>query len=157
MVHKKLWIKIWVRCFWPTWYMYTALYKRKWNFSKSVNFGSVALAFHYGICFNAGLSRYSHWKKSEIYHFNRFATQNFLRRPTMLANIFEDSEPPSKKFLATPLYDLNNLYLLKPSIKVIKKTKKREKYIDYFSMVGSNLWNTICTMSNICVYRTYIQ
>ena len=116
--------------------MCTALYKRKWSFSKSVNFGSVSSAFHYGICFNASLSRYSHWKKSEIYRFSRFATQSFLRRPTMVANIFEDFEPPSKKFLATPLYNLNNLYLLKPSIKVIKKktkktnkqTKKREIY-----------------------------
>ena len=137
--------------------MYTALYKRKWSFSKSVNFGSISSAFHYGICFNASLSRYSRRKKSEIYRFSRFGTQNFLRRPTMVANIFEDFEPPSKKFLATPSYNLNNLYLLKPSIKVIKKKKKREKYIDYFSMVGSSLWNTLCTMVNICVYRTYIQ
>ena len=37
--------------------------------------------------------------ESEIYYFSRSTTQNFLRRPTMVANIFEDFEPPSKKFL----------------------------------------------------------
>ena len=39
----------------------------------------------------------SHWKGSEIYRFSRPATQNFIRRPTMVADIFEDLEPPSKK------------------------------------------------------------
>ena len=29
------------------------------EFWKNVKFGSVALAFHYGSCFNAGLSRYT--------------------------------------------------------------------------------------------------
>ena len=42
----------------------------------------------------------SHWKESEK---SRSAFQNPLRRSTMVANIFEDFEPPSKKFLATPL------------------------------------------------------
>ena len=50
-------------------------------------------------------SRYvkSHRTGSEIYSFSRSATQNFLHRSTMVADIFEDFEPPSKKFLATPL------------------------------------------------------
>ena len=50
----------------------------KSGFSKNVKFGSVALAFLYGSCFNA-------------------------RWPTMVADIFEDFEPSSKNFLATPL------------------------------------------------------
>ena len=45
----------------------------------------------------------SHWKESQFYRFSRSTTQNFLRRSTMLVNIFEDFESPSKKFLATPL------------------------------------------------------
>ena len=46
----------------------------------------------------------SHWKGSEIYRFSRSTTQHFcLRRETMVANIFEDFEPSSKKFLPTPL------------------------------------------------------
>ena len=45
----------------------------------------------------------SHWKESEIYSFSCSVTRNFLCRSTMVANIFEDFEPPSKKFLATPL------------------------------------------------------
>ena len=34
---------------------------------------------------------------------SRSAPQNSPRRPTMAANIPEDLQPPSKKFLATPL------------------------------------------------------
>ena len=45
----------------------------------------------------------SHWKGSKIYRFSCFVTRNFLCRSTMVADIFEDLEPPSKKFLATPL------------------------------------------------------
>ena len=45
----------------------------------------------------------SHWKKSEIYRFFRFLTPNFLFRPTIVAEIFEDFEPPSKNFLAMSL------------------------------------------------------
>ena len=45
----------------------------------------------------------SSWKGSEIYRFSCSATQNFIPRPAMVADIFEDFEPPSKKFLATPL------------------------------------------------------
>ena len=37
--------------------MYAARYKKKRSFWKNVNFGLVALAFHYGSCFNASLSR----------------------------------------------------------------------------------------------------
>ena len=39
--------------------MYAGLYKRKRSFCKNVNFGSVALAFHYGSCSNVSLSRYT--------------------------------------------------------------------------------------------------
>ena len=39
--------------------MYTAFDKRKENFCENVNFGSVALAFHYSSFFNASLSRYT--------------------------------------------------------------------------------------------------
>ena len=45
----------------------------------------------------------SSWKGSEIYRFSCLATQNFIPRSTMVADIFEEFEPPSKKFLATPL------------------------------------------------------
>ena len=45
----------------------------------------------------------SYWKVFEIYRFSRSGTQNVLCWPTMVANIFEHFEPPSKKFLATPL------------------------------------------------------
>ena len=50
----------------------------------------------------------SHWKGSEIYCFSRSTTQNFLRQPTMVANIFEDFEASSKKSLVTPLYLLES-------------------------------------------------
>ena len=33
-------------------------------------------------------------KVTETYLFSRSLTQNFIRRPTMVANIFEDFEPP---------------------------------------------------------------
>ena len=46
----------------------------------------------------------SSWKGSEIYRFSCSAAQNFILQPTMVANIFEEFEPPSKKFLATPLH-----------------------------------------------------
>ena len=39
--------------------MYAVFYKRKRNFWKNIDFGSVALTFHYGGCFNASLSRYT--------------------------------------------------------------------------------------------------
>ena len=45
----------------------------------------------------------SSWKESEIYRFSCSATQNFIPRSAMVADIFEEFEPPSKKFLATPL------------------------------------------------------
>ena len=35
-------------------------------------------------------------KGSEIYCFSRSATPNFNPRPNMLANVFEDFQPPSK-------------------------------------------------------------
>ena len=44
-----------------------------------------------------------HWKGSDIYRFSRSVTRNFLCQSTMVADIFEDFEPHSKKFLATPL------------------------------------------------------
>ena len=44
----------------------------------------------------------SSWKGYEIYRFSCSATQHFIPRPTMLADIFEEFEPLSKKFLATP-------------------------------------------------------
>ena len=45
----------------------------------------------------------SSWKWFEIYHFSRSATQHFVHKRTMVANIFEEFELPPKKFLATPL------------------------------------------------------
>ena len=45
----------------------------------------------------------SSWKGSEIYRFSCSASQNFIPLPTMGADILYDFEPPSKKFLATPL------------------------------------------------------
>ena len=47
----------------------------------------------------------SHWKGFEIYRYSRSVAQNFFCRSTMVADIFEDFEPPSEKFLATPLKD----------------------------------------------------
>ena len=38
-----------------------------------------------------------------MYRFSRSLTQNFVCRTTMVADVFEDFEPPSKHFLATPL------------------------------------------------------
>ena len=46
----------------------------------------------------------SHSKESEIYRLSCSTIPNFLRRPTMVTDIFEDFEPPSKKFLATPMF-----------------------------------------------------
>ena len=45
----------------------------------------------------------SHSKRYEIYRLSGSTTPNFLRWPTMVTDIFENFEPPSKKFLATPL------------------------------------------------------
>ena len=45
----------------------------------------------------------SHWKVSQMYRFSRRATQIFVRRPTIVADISDNFEPPSNKFLATPL------------------------------------------------------
>lgn len=45
----------------------------------------------------------SRWERSEIYGFSRFLTLNFLRQPNIVADIFEDIEPPSKNFIATTL------------------------------------------------------
>ena len=38
------------------------------------------------------------WKGFEIYHFSRFANQNFIRRSTMVTDIFEGFEPPPSKY-----------------------------------------------------------
>ena len=38
----------------------------------------------------------SHSKGSEIYRLSYSTVPNFLRQPTMVTNIFEDFEPPSK-------------------------------------------------------------
>ena len=40
---------------------------------------------------------------SEIYRLSCSATPNFLQRPTMVTDIFENFEQVSKKFLTTPL------------------------------------------------------
>ena len=45
----------------------------------------------------------SRWERSEIYRFSRFLTLNFLHQPNIVADIFEDIEPPSKNFIATTL------------------------------------------------------
>ena len=45
----------------------------------------------------------SHSRGSEIYRLSCFTTPNFLRRLTMVTDIFENFDPPSKKFLAMPL------------------------------------------------------
>ena len=45
----------------------------------------------------------SHSKGSEIYRLRCFTNPNFFPRPAMVTIIFEDFEPPSKKFLATHL------------------------------------------------------
>ena len=45
----------------------------------------------------------SHWKGSEIYHFSRSATQNILRRPAIVTDIFEEFQQPFQKFLTAPL------------------------------------------------------
>ena len=49
------------------------------------------------------------WERSEIYRFNRSSTQNFLRKPSTAADIFEEFEPPPKNFLAMPLSLSNSL------------------------------------------------
>ena len=53
----------------------------------------------------------SHWKRSEIYRLSRSTTQNFLCRPTMVADISEYFESPSKKFLATSLLSIEKIKL----------------------------------------------
>ena len=45
----------------------------------------------------------SHSKGSEIYRLSCSATPNFLQRPTMVTDIFENFEQVSKKFLTTSL------------------------------------------------------
>ena len=54
----------------------------------------------------------SHSKGFEIYRLSCSTTPNFLRRPTMVADIFEDFEPPSKEFLATSLNIVNKAYTI---------------------------------------------
>ena len=47
----------------------------------------------------------SHSKESEIYRLScSTIPPTFLRRPPMVTDIFEDFEPPSKKFLARPMF-----------------------------------------------------
>ena len=48
----------------------------------------------------------SSWEGSEIYRFSCFAIQNFIFRPTMVADKFGEFEPPSENFLATPLVNI---------------------------------------------------
>ena len=45
----------------------------------------------------------AHSKGSDICHLSCSTIPNLLCRPTMVIEILEDFEPPSKKFLATPL------------------------------------------------------
>ena len=45
----------------------------------------------------------SYWEGSEFYRFSCSGSQNILRRPTTVADIFKGIEPPSKKCLATSL------------------------------------------------------
>ena len=52
----------------------------------------------------------SHSKRSEIYPFSCSTTSNFLYQPTMVIDIFEDFEPPSKKFLGKSLCGLTKSY-----------------------------------------------
>ena len=49
----------------------------------------------------------SSWKGCEISRFSCSATQHFIPRPIMVADIFEEFESPFKTFLATSL----NVYL----------------------------------------------
>ena len=66
-----------------------------------------------------------HLKESQIYRFSRLTTQNFLRRsPTMVADIFEDFEAPSKKFLATLLKPHCHTRLSKPILKILSIYRK---------------------------------
>ena len=55
----------------------------------------------------------SHSKRSEIYPFSCSTTSNFLCQPTMVIDIFEDFEPPSKKFLGKSLCGLTKSYYQK--------------------------------------------
>ena len=89
------------------------------------------------------------------YRSSHSTTQNFFRRSTMVANIFEGFEPPSKKFLDTPLlYILFSikeseyviLQLITPFSGVIKKFTGLTKVKDWFKInsletnpVNSNL------------------
>ena len=62
----------------------------------------------------------SSWKGFEIYGFRHSATQHFFRRSTKVADIFEDLEPPSKKFLATPLPFSNFPYFISNLLKIFR-------------------------------------
>ena len=55
----------------------------------------------------------SHSKRSEIYPFSYSTTSNFLCQATTVIDIFEDFEPPSKKFLGKSLCDLTKSYYQK--------------------------------------------
>ena len=48
----------------------------------------------------------SHYKGPEIYRFSLSVTGNYFCWSTMVVDIFDDFEQPSKKFLATPLHVL---------------------------------------------------
>ena len=52
----------------------------------------------------------SHSKRSEIYPLSCSTTSNFLCQPTMVIDIFEDFEPPSKNFLGKSLWGLTKSY-----------------------------------------------
>ena len=54
---------------------------KKWSFWKNVNFGLVALAFHYGNCLNATLSRYT----LKIYFvFKKLILKNNRSKPVLI-------------------------------------------------------------------------
>ena len=84
----------------------------------------------------------SSWKGFEICHFRRSAAQNFIHWPTMGADAFEDCEPPSIKFLATPLETTAKLKIVE--IRNFQDTfgKRKQSFFSvffYFCMNNTNI------------------
>ena len=103
----------------------------------------------------------SHSKRSKIYRLSCSTTPNFLLFPTMVTNIFEDFELPSKKFLVTPLIVFPLFHLFRflspsihintqvfPSTPIIKDKGVQEQKCNFFIITSS--------VNNISVLFFYI-
>ena len=80
----------------------------------------------------------SSWTGSKIYRFSCSATQNFIPRLTVVADIFDDFEPPSKKFLATPLVCFQHDVAISRDFKDLHRRAASDKVLDKALNIAKN-------------------